>query len=113
MGISACDSLRPDPVEGGAFSIPPQERYRNDSSVFLPSSGLTTKRLRAARFPEQEIDIFAAGNLRVRRDEMVVQLALAGDPARLSESYERLAGPAFRWRQRSHEGPVSGARALS
>jgi hypothetical protein len=26
---------------------------------------------------------------------------------------ERLAGPAFRWRQRSHEGPVSGTRALS
>jgi hypothetical protein len=50
------------------------------------SSRLTTKRLRAARFPEQDIDIFAAGNLRVRRDEMVVQLALTHDRARLIES---------------------------
>jgi DNA end-binding protein Ku len=30
-----------------------------------------------------------------------------------SRKCERLAGPAFRWRQRSHEGPVSGTRALS
>ena len=50
------------------------------------SSRLTTKSLRAARFPEQDVDIFAAGDLRVRRDEMVVQLALAHDRARLIES---------------------------
>ena len=38
------------------------------------------------RFSEQHIDIFAAGNLRVRRDEMVAPLALAHDHARLIES---------------------------
>jgi hypothetical protein len=35
------------------------------------SSRLTTKRLRVARFPEQDVDILAAGNLWVRGDEMV------------------------------------------
>jgi len=44
---------------------------------------LMTNRLRAARFPEQGVDIFAAGNLRVRRDEMVAPLALAHYRARL------------------------------
>jgi hypothetical protein len=36
-----------------------------------------------------------------------------GDANSPFDSCERLAGPAFRWRQRSHEGPVSGTRALS
>ena len=43
-----------------------------------------TNRLRAARFPEQGVDIFAAGNLRVRRHKMIVQFALAHDGARLT-----------------------------
>jgi hypothetical protein len=50
------------------------------------ASGLMTCRLGAALLPKQEIDIFAPGNLGVRRDEMVAQLALAHDGACLVES---------------------------
>jgi hypothetical protein len=50
------------------------------------ASGLMTRRLRAALLPKQDIDIFAPGNLGVRRDEMVAQLALAHDRACLIES---------------------------
>ena len=45
-----------------------------------------TCHLRAALLPKQDIDIFAPGNLGVRRDEMVAQLALAHDCACLVES---------------------------
>jgi multidrug efflux pump subunit AcrB len=38
---------------------------------------------------------------------------VASSPTAHRASCERLAGPAFRWRQKSHEGPVSGTRALS
>jgi hypothetical protein len=41
--------------------------------------GLMTCHLRAALLPKQDIYIFAPGNLGVRRDEMVAQLALAHD----------------------------------
>jgi len=54
-------------------------------------SRLTTQRLRTARFPEQHINVFAAGNLRVRRDEMVAPLALAHDHARLIESPSKVS----------------------
>ena len=43
--------------------------------------GLMTCHLRAALLPKQDIYIFAPGNLGVRRDEMVAQLALAHDCA--------------------------------
>jgi hypothetical protein len=42
-----------------------------DDRARLIESLSEVSRLRAARFPEQDIDIFAAGNLRVRRDEML------------------------------------------
>jgi hypothetical protein len=54
------------------------------------ASRLMTSRLRAA-LSEQDIDIFAAGNLGVRRDETVVQLALAHDRARLIESLSKVS----------------------
>ena len=54
-------------------------------------SRLTTQRLRTARFPEQHINVFAAGNLRVRRDEMVAPLALAHDHARLIKSLSEIS----------------------
>jgi hypothetical protein len=54
-------------------------------------SRLTTQRLRTARFPEQHIDVFAAGNLRVRRDEMVAPLALAHYRARLIKSLSEVS----------------------
>jgi len=62
-----------------------------DDRARLIESLSEVSRLRAARFPEQDIDIFAAGNLRVRRDEMVVQLALADDRARLIESLSEVS----------------------
>ena len=85
MGISACDPcVHPAPGE--------ITDAKNDSIFHLPpSSGLTTKRLRVARFPEQDIDIFAASNLRIRGDETVVQLALAHDRARLIESLSEVS----------------------
>src|ERR1700730_2194846 len=52
-------------------------------------SRLTTQRL---RFPEQHIDVFAAGNLRVRRDEMVAPFALAHYRARLIKSPSEVSG---------------------
>ena len=55
-----------------------------------------TNRLRAARFPEQGVDIFAAGNLRVRRHRMIVQFALAHDGARLTECLSEISRAAQR-----------------
>src|SRR5271169_6594208 len=49
------------------------------------------QRFRAARFAEHHIDIFAAGNLWVRRDEMVAPLALAHNRARLVESLSEVS----------------------
>jgi len=66
-----------------------------------------TNRLRAARFPEQGVDIFAAGNLRVRRHEMIVQFALAHDGARLIECLSEISrAPQCRIKERVPEiGP--------
>ena len=54
-------------------------------------SRLTTRRLRAVRFSEQHIYVFAAGNLRVGRDEMVAPLALAHDDPRLIKSLSEIS----------------------
>ena len=66
-----------------------------------------TNRLRAARFPEQGVDIFAAGNLRVRRHEMIVQFTLTHDGARLIECLSEISrAPQRRSKERVPEiGP--------
>src|SRR6516165_558038 len=54
-------------------------------------SRLMTNRLRTGRFPEQGVDILATCDLWVRRDEMVVQFALAHDGARLTECLSEIS----------------------
>jgi hypothetical protein len=73
-------------MRGPPWQLPDRDGMINGVACARVSSRLTTKRLRAARFPEQDVDIFAAGNLRVRWNEMVVQLALAHDRTRVIES---------------------------
>jgi RNA polymerase sigma-32 factor len=87
-------------------------------SILNSESGLARYLQETRRFPlltpQEEIEFATrwrkygdrnAGDLLVTSHLRLVVSIAAG--------CERLAGPAFRWRQRSHEGPVSGTRALS
>src|SRR6516162_5356073 len=84
-----CAKSSIEPLKPLAWRSPEQQTgarlSRQHVVVRASISGLMTCHLRAALLPKQDIDIFAPGNLGVRRDEMVAQLALAHDCACLVE----------------------------